>query len=193
MTMNNLYALLIGIDCYLQNRLSDGSYYKSLGRCVRDINHVESYFVNNLKVPETNIFKLTASNVEGSDKPKESLEQLPTYKNMVAKFKEVADTAQKGNLVYIHYSGHGGRAKTHFPKLKGNLGVDETLVRRKCQVTSKKPTLDGKMLASGSSDYTVKLWKRDSDYLLNSGCNFLHAYYKTNPPENETDKHLCDR
>lgn len=128
MSNSNLYALLIGIDCYLPNRLSDGSYYKSLGGCVRDINHVEAYFANTLKVPKTNILKLTASNVEGSDKPKESPEQLPTYKNMVAKFKEITDTAQKGDFVYIHYSGHGGRATTHFPKLKGNLGKDEALV-----------------------------------------------------------------
>lgn len=128
MLNSNLYALLIGIDCYLPNKLSDGSCYKSLRGCVRDINHVEAYFVNTLKVPETNILKLTASNVEGSDKPKEPLEQLPTYKNMVAKFKEITDTAQKGDFVYIHYSGHGGRAKTHFPKLKSELGKDEVLV-----------------------------------------------------------------
>lgn len=125
---NNIYALLIGIDCYLPNQLSDGSSYKSLRGCVRDINHVEAYFVNILKVPNTNILKLTASNVRNSIAPKESPEQLPTYKNMVAKFTQITDIAQKGDVVYIHYSGHGGRAITHFPKLKGNLGKDETLV-----------------------------------------------------------------
>lgn len=125
---SNLYALLIGIDCYLPNRLSDGCYYTSLQGCVRDVNHVEAYLLNTLKVPSSNIFKLTASNIEGSINPKESPEQLPTYKNMVVKFKELTDKAQKGDFVYIHYSGHGGRAKTHFPKLKGNTGKDETLV-----------------------------------------------------------------
>ncbi len=24
------------------------------------------------------------------------------------------------------------------------------------------------------------------------GCDFLRAYYKTNPPDNESDKHICD-
>ncbi|MFB2917599.1 hypothetical protein [Aerosakkonema funiforme] len=51
---------------------------------------------------------------------------------------------------------------------------------------------DSQMLASASLDNTVKLWKWDFDYLLKEGCNFMSEYFKTNPPENESDKHLCD-
>jgi WD40 repeat protein len=51
---------------------------------------------------------------------------------------------------------------------------------------------NGKMLASASADNTVKLWRWDFDYLLKEGCNFMHEYFKTNPPDNESDKHLCD-
>jgi WD40 repeat protein len=51
---------------------------------------------------------------------------------------------------------------------------------------------DGKMLASASADNTVKLWRWDFDYLLKEGCNFMHEYFKTNRPDNESDKHLCD-
>lgn len=40
---SNLHAVLIGIDCYLPNRLPDGGYYPSLGGCVRDIHHVEDF------------------------------------------------------------------------------------------------------------------------------------------------------
>ena len=122
----NFHALLIGIDCYLPNRLSNGSSYKSLGGCVRDINHVEAYLLN--MQPETQIFKLSASNVYGSIMPKEPPEQLPTYKNIVNKFQELTRVAEKGDFVYIHYSGHGGRTKTNYPKLKGDDGVDEALV-----------------------------------------------------------------
>ncbi|WP_416212377.1 WD40 repeat domain-containing protein [Nostoc sp. DedQUE09] len=51
---------------------------------------------------------------------------------------------------------------------------------------------DGKMLASASADNTVKLWRWDFDYLLEEGRNFMREYFKTNPPDNESDKHLCD-
>lgn len=46
----------------------------------------------------------------------------------MAAFKQLGDTAQSGDLVYIHFCGHGGRASTMFPKLKGENGIDEGLV-----------------------------------------------------------------
>ena len=51
---------------------------------------------------------------------------------------------------------------------------------------------NGKMLASASADNTVKLWRWDFEYLLEEGRNFMREYFKTNPPDNESDKHLCD-
>ena len=125
---SNFYALLIGIDCYLPNKLSDGGSFKSLKGCVRDINHVEAFLKNRLQVPETHIIKLTASNVEGSTEPSEPKDQWPTYENMVAKFQEITEKAQPQDQVYIHYSGHGGRATTIYPNFKGEDGVDESLV-----------------------------------------------------------------
>ena len=76
------------------------------------------------------IFKLTSSNPEFGEfpKPKEPESQLPTYKNIVAKFQELTETAASGDLVYIQYSGHGGRAITNYPQIKGDNGIDEGLV-----------------------------------------------------------------
>lgn len=122
----NLYALLIGIDCYLPNRLLDGSYYPSLAGCVRDITLVEEFLQSKLGVREECILKLKASNT-GATQPPEPPDEWPTYEKMVAAFGKLADIAQPGDQIYIHYSGHGGRSPTKFPELKTN-GLDESLV-----------------------------------------------------------------
>ncbi|NMF67509.1 caspase family protein, partial [Brasilonema octagenarum] len=123
----NFYALLIGIDCYMPNRLPNGNEIKSLSGCVRDISNVEAFLKETWKIPENHILKLTATG-SGSTQPLEPPDRLPTYVNMVAKFRELTAIANKGDQVYIHYSGHGARAKTNYPKIKGANGVDETLV-----------------------------------------------------------------
>lgn len=117
------YALLIGIDNYLPN-----PFYKNLKGCVQDINHVEAFLKNTLQLPDSNLLKLTASNVSDSLEPLEPNEQLPTYENIVAKFHEITEKAQPNDQVYIHYSGHGGQAKTIYPELKGEYALDESLV-----------------------------------------------------------------
>ncbi|HSR11066.1 MAG TPA: caspase family protein [Thermodesulfobacteriota bacterium] len=123
----HLYALLIGIDCYLPNKLPDGSYYPNLGGCVRDISHVEAVLKNRFGLTEERTIKLTASG-KWAEKPSEPREKWPTYENMVAAFKNITQQAQAGDHVYIHYSGHGGRAKTDYPQAKGPNGLDEALV-----------------------------------------------------------------
>lgn len=125
--MSNTYALLIGIDYYFPNRLPSGGSYPSLGGCVRDIRHVEAYLTERLQVPASQILTLLASNM-GNSQPPEPRDQWPTYENMVTKFKQLTTMAQPGDQIYIHYSGHGGRATTIYPDLKGVNGLDETLV-----------------------------------------------------------------
>jgi len=124
---NRLYALLIGIDCYLPNQLPDGSRYSSLGGCVRDITHVENFLRSKLNVPQERILKLTSTNRDEKEPP-EPKDTWPTYETIVAAFHQIREMAQPGDQVYIHYSGHGGRTRTKFPNLKGRGGLDETLV-----------------------------------------------------------------
>ncbi|MFB2835000.1 caspase family protein [Floridanema evergladense] len=123
----NFYALLIGIDFYFPHELPDG-HYKNLRGCVQDINHVETYLKNTFNLTPDQIIKLTATASDNPNQPKEPPELLPTYENIVAKFKELTAKAQSKDQVYIHYSGHGGRAKTIFENIKGFGALDEALV-----------------------------------------------------------------
>jgi hypothetical protein len=127
--MSERYALLIGVDFYFEHALPDGSYFPSLGGCVRDIRHVEAYLTDpaRMNLPRENLLMLTATDTRG-DLPAEPPEQWPTYDNMVAKLKALSEMAKAGDQVYIQYSGHGGRATTLYPDLKGDTGVDEALV-----------------------------------------------------------------
>lgn len=123
---SSFYALLIGINYYFPNTLPNGSSYKSLKGCVRDINQVED-FLKKLPTPPNEIIKLTASTSENNESV-EPPEKLPTYKNIVKSFQNITQIAKPGDRIYIHYSGHGGQATTIYPEYKGELGQDETLV-----------------------------------------------------------------
>jgi len=118
----NIYALLIGIDGYKPNRL-----YKNLKGCVRDINLVASYLLETLKIPSERVFKLTSPNSEVAETI-ETKDLEPTYENIVAQFNAITKIAQPGEQVYIYYSGHGGRATTIYPELKGVDQNDEGIV-----------------------------------------------------------------
>ena len=96
----NIYTLLIGINYYFPNTLSDGSSYSCLQGAVRDINLVESFLKEIRQVPGENIFKLTASASPNSESPLESPENLPTYKNIITKFQELTEIASAGGLTF---------------------------------------------------------------------------------------------
>jgi len=121
--MPTLYALLIGIDDY-DDRFVNGIRYPKLGGAVRDINHVHAFLRDYLHVPDDNVLKLTAP-LSGAGTPEGD---WPTYASLVNAFQQLGDMAQAGDQVYIHYAGHGGRAATVFPDLKGEDAFDETIV-----------------------------------------------------------------
>lgn len=122
----NLWALLIGIDCYIGRTMAGIPNYPHLGGCVNDILLMDEFLRTRLTVPEGRITKLTASG-SGSE-PTEDRQFWPTKANIVAAFQDLADKAQPGDQVYVHYAGHGGRAVTIYPEIKGDEGLDESLV-----------------------------------------------------------------
>ena len=134
--MNNIpdeskfYALLIGIN-YYESIPTSPQLYKNLGGCVRDIDLVNSYLQNTLNIPAEHIWKLTAPVAESNELAAFRSTQgnvLPTYENIVQAFAEITATANSGDRLYIHYSGHGGRAATIYPELEGTGREDESIV-----------------------------------------------------------------
>ena len=123
-----LYALLIGIDYYFPNNINEAKQYPRLRGCVHDIECVEGLLIHKMNMRQENIIKLTSSKANYSDKPSESPEIWPTYKNIVAALYNIITIAQPGDQVYIHYSGNGGRIKSLLPEIKGKDGLDNILV-----------------------------------------------------------------
>ncbi len=123
---NKFFALLIGIDRYEPNNL-----YKDLRGCVRDIDLVADYLKKTLQVPLEQIWKLTSPYEETSilSEIRSAQQEIkPTYANIVKAFEEITDTAKSGEQVYIHYSGHGGKASTIYAEIKGERQDDESIV-----------------------------------------------------------------
>ena len=121
-----MWALLVGIDCYMPNATANGMYAHLHG-CVSDVRRIERFLESKRAALNlAQIFTLTASG-QGSQ-PTEPPEQWPTYANLVAAFTTLRDRARSGDQVYIHVSSHGCRAKTIFPDLKSAGGYDEGLV-----------------------------------------------------------------
>lgn len=127
MDQPTLHALLIGINYYIPNQFPLGNY-KTLHGCVADVLRAEAFLRERLRVPAANIRKLTSTIPLAGSEPPEPPEQRPTYANIVAELLALGDTARADDQVYIHYSGHGGRAATWWKHLKGESGLDETIV-----------------------------------------------------------------
>jgi Caspase domain len=125
--MSALHALLIGIDDYVPGRLPDGTQYPSLHGTTRDVERMEAFLRDRTGLTPERTCKLL-SRVGEDGRPTAPPDLRPTYANIVSAFKRLATEAAPGDLVYVHYSGHGARLATEYEKIKGPGAQDEALV-----------------------------------------------------------------
>lgn len=106
------HALLIGVDFYYRGiARGPGIEYRNLRGCCNDVNQVAEYLKNVLKVEH--ITKLTATcDTRNNNAPVEEPCQLPTRNNVLQQLEHICNNSMPGDLVYIHFSGHGTRRGT---------------------------------------------------------------------------------
>ncbi|ETS81127.1 hypothetical protein PFICI_06129 [Pestalotiopsis fici W106-1] len=94
------HAILIGIDAYQQNPLKGA---------VQDVLEIQAHLTETLD--SVDIIMLTAPKTIGvkSSVPVERLQLWPTRQNIYSAFEVVTKSAEAGDFVYIHFSGHGTR------------------------------------------------------------------------------------
>ena len=115
-----LHALLIGIDHYAPN-----PWCADLHGAVADVVAMRGYLLS-IGVPEGQIRCLVSAAEEGRGA---ELGERPTWGAMVTAIRELGErSAASGQGALIHYSGHGGRARTWLRDEKGVRGFDEGLV-----------------------------------------------------------------
>ncbi|KAK3353718.1 caspase domain-containing protein [Lasiosphaeria hispida] len=137
------WALLIGANFYMTgDARTDAAgrvvHYHNLRGCVNDIALVECFLKEDVGLPAHHITKLTSTKPDDTTKntPAEDAALWPTYQNIARAVGDIRDKARPGDLVYIHYSGHGARVHTVYGKLKGPEGIDEALVPVDIEVRS---------------------------------------------------------
>lgn len=134
----NTYALIIGIDFY-PNIGRD--YSTSLGGCIGDAKLFQRRIEEHLQrrgIPQekwSQYMTVLTATIKTPKSPKnyQPVEQgdnlpLPNAETIIEAMYNLGDKAKKGDIVFISYSGHGGREKTVVGDWAGKSSdLDETL------------------------------------------------------------------
>ena len=116
------WALLIGIDCY-----PDDDETSSLEGCVSDIEQLQQHLEGRENV-HTTVLKASINHKVKSKKPYEDESQWPTLQNICSNVSAIINKATTGDLVHIHFSGHGVRRKTQSEDFGDDENGDLALV-----------------------------------------------------------------
>lgn len=116
------FALLIGIDYYCADDTR-----VNLSGCVNDVRRMKDVLREELNVPNNNITTVLGAKPE-EDPTEWQHPTQPTRDDVIEKIKGITSSAQPGDFVYFHYSGHGCRVPTEYDrKRKVAATEDEAL------------------------------------------------------------------
>ncbi|KAF5000100.1 hypothetical protein FDECE_11286 [Fusarium decemcellulare] len=139
------YAVLIGIDAYPSSPLNS---------CVRDVEAIKKLLEDQLSSVDVQTLKASRSPTTERGVQADDPEVWPTCRNLELAFERVTSRAKPGELVYIHYSGHGTRTRPCFDLSNKSTG-DLALVLLEGE-QSKNVILRGPRLASLLKSMTDK-------------------------------------
>ncbi|KAL7622014.1 hypothetical protein AAE478_007515 [Parahypoxylon ruwenzoriense] len=95
------YALLVGIDSYPKD-------HSPLNSCARDVREISKCLEKNTPATLHTTVLVAAAEDDPPD-PAGHQEGRPTYPNVMSSLQRITEQAEAGDMVYIHYSGHGTR------------------------------------------------------------------------------------
>ncbi|KAJ4125313.1 hypothetical protein NW768_008930 [Fusarium equiseti] len=105
-------ALLVGVNNYIKadsNTRKDNEgnavTLHDLGGCENDVLNLKTMLGMKYGIPDATIMISSSS-------PNAKSYQQPTYRNIENAFQKITQTAQKGDLFFFHFSGHGARLDT---------------------------------------------------------------------------------
>jgi hypothetical protein len=137
------HALLIGLNFYPKTGTGE---WRPLRGCVRDILAIEAQLTKSHN--RVQIRKLVAS-AAGTEPPRpaEDVECLPTYSNLTSGLQQIILDASAGDLVYIHFTGHGTAIEPTTPFASTGTGELALVVLASDDPTNKMQYLRGSELA----------------------------------------------
>ena len=100
------WTLLIGINLY-----PDDEETEPLEGCVRDVEGIEHHLKDDPRINLT-VLKASTTNPRDATRPPEPDHQWPTLDNVRSHISLISSKAAPGDVVHIHFSGHGVRRKS---------------------------------------------------------------------------------
>ena len=116
------WALLIGINYY-----PDDKETSPLEGCVRDVEQLQQHLEGRENI-HTILLKASIGNEIDAQKPWEDESQWPTLHNVRSSVSRIISEATTGDLVHIHFSGHGVRRMTKHEDFGDHESGDLALV-----------------------------------------------------------------